>query len=87
MLQPLDFAMQSGTGTDGNDGRGPYYRCQVCNKWMTWADRKGISASNSRCFYNLRSREDKNKDGVTVWQCWDGTCLYLVDINWVRNRY
>lgn len=69
---------------NGNAGR-PYFACATCqwnDRWVCWADTKGISANNPRCGCGLPCRQDRigvekrEKKGRGFWTCILGKCEF-----------
>lgn len=69
---------------NGNVGR-PYYICPACDRsrrWVCWADGRGLSWENPRCYCGQPSRQDRIgrdkgcKAGLGFWTCVTGHCDY-----------
>lgn len=65
---------------NGNAGR-PYYRCAPCNKFITFADGRGIHLGNPECACEAPSRlqrAGRNSDqaGLLHFVCGSGMCRF-----------
>ncbi|KAK0710617.1 hypothetical protein B0H67DRAFT_554730 [Lasiosphaeris hirsuta] len=84
--RPTTFRHVSTNNPNGNALR-PYYVCCSCDAFLTWADRRGISAENARCHCGEPSRQDrvgKNprgekilRPGTPFWTCWQKRCDFF----------
>lgn len=64
----------SSYNTKGNANR-PYYRCQPCDKFVTWADLKDV-VGPYLCYCGNRCRELVTTRGVKNWKCPDAICNF-----------
>ena len=84
--QPTQFRRVSTQNPNGNALR-PYYVCQPCDTFFTWADKRGIKPGNPRCWCRVPSREDKVgedprgekilRPGTPFWACWQRRCNFF----------
>jgi hypothetical protein len=83
---PTQFRRVSTQNPNGNALR-PYYVCQPCDTFFTWADKRGIKPGNPRCWCRVPSREDKVgedprgekilRPGTPFWACWQRRCNFF----------
>ena len=84
--RPTAFRRVSTKNPNDNALR-PYYVCLPCDAFVTWADRKGISAENARCLCGEHSRQDRVgedprgekilRPGTPFWTCWQKRCEFF----------
>ncbi|GAB1316520.1 GRF-type domain-containing protein [Madurella fahalii] len=80
--RPSSFGRVSPSNTNGNALR-PYYRCGPCNRWVTWADMRGVRDTNVACACGVPSRECITGrralcgPGKRFWVCVEGRCRFM----------
>ncbi|KAK3385957.1 hypothetical protein B0H63DRAFT_560439 [Podospora didyma] len=71
---------------NGNAGR-PYYICPICrydDRWVTWADTRGVSLYNPHCHCHQPSRAErigagKPRAGMLFFSCAVGACQFYME--------
>lgn len=80
--RPSAFGRVSPSNANGNALR-PFYRCAHCDRWVTWADMRGVRGTNVACGCGVPSRECVTGrratcgPGKRFWVCVEGRCRFL----------